>query len=215
MVTAVRLTVPSDRLLDPAAADWASATEETVTLEATPWASQPSEYAMNAWKERPYGLTGQLRVAAAHNGEALFFRLSWQDETEDDNIPDTDRFPDGAGVLFPVRSDAPLLTMGTPERAVNAWYWRPDLEEPLSVTATGLGTTVRQSNASLAAAASYGDGGWQVVISRPFSARGDEEVALMPGQTTKTGFAVWQGSNQERAGIKAATLEWQPLEIEE
>ncbi len=37
----------------------------------------------------------------------------------------------------------------------------------------------------------------------------------MPGQTTKTGFAVWQGSNQERAGIKATTLEWQPLEIEE
>jgi DMSO reductase family type II enzyme heme b subunit len=185
-----------------------------MTLEPTPWSSQPSEYAMNAWKERPFGLTSQLRVAAAHNGEALFFRLSWQDETEDDNIPDTDRFSDGAAVLFPVRSDAPLMTMGAPERAVNAWYWRPDLDEPLSVTATGLGTTVRHSNASLAAAASYRDGGWQVVISRPFSARRDEEVALLPGQTTKTGFAVWQGSNQERAGIKAATLEWQPLEIE-
>jgi DMSO reductase family type II enzyme heme b subunit len=215
VVIAIRLSVPSDRLLDPAAADWASAKEETVTLEPTPWASQPSVYAINAWKERPFGLTGQLRVAAAHNGEALFFRLSWQDETRDDDIPDTNRFPDGVGVLFPVRSDALLLTMGAPERAVNAWYWRPDLEEPLSVTGTGLGTTVRQTNSSLAAASSYGDGGWQVVISRPFSARGDAEVALMPGQTTKTGFAVWQGSNQERAGIKAATLEWQPLEIEE
>jgi DMSO reductase family type II enzyme heme b subunit len=215
VVTAVRLSVPSDRLLDPAAADWASATEETVTLDPTPWASQPTEYTMNASRDRPFGLTGQLRVAAAHNGEALFFRLSWQDETRDDSIDDTDRYTDGAGVLFPVRSDAPLLTMGTPERGVNAWYWRSDLEEPLSVTATGLGTTVRQSNVSLAAAASYGNGGWQVVISRPFSARGDEEVALMPGQTTKAGFAIWQGSNQERAGIKAATLEWQPLEIQE
>ena len=215
MVTAVRLSVSSDRLLDPAAAEWAPAKEETVTLGPTPWASQPTEYVINAWKDRPYGLTSQLRVAAAHNGEALFFRLSWQDETRDTGIPDTDRFTDGAGVLFPVRSDAPLLTMGTAERAVNAWYWRPDLEEPLSVTATGLGTTVRQSNGSLAAAASYTDGGWQVVISRPFSARGNEGVALMPGQTTSVGFAVWQGSNQERAGIKAATLEWQPLEIEE
>ena len=215
VVTAVRLSVPSDRLLDPAAADWASAKEEAVTLEPTPWASQPSEYAINAWKERPYGFTGQLRVAAAHNGDALFFRLSWQDETRDDAIRDTDRFTDAAAVLFPVRSDAPLLTMGTAERAVNAWYWRPDLDDPLSVTATGLGTTVRQSNGSLAAAAFYGDGGWQVVISRPFSARGGEEVALLPGQTTKAGFAVWQGSNQERAGIKAATLEWQPLQIAE
>jgi DMSO reductase family type II enzyme heme b subunit len=215
VVTAVRLSVPSDRLLDPAATDWAAAREETVTLEPTPWASQPTDYVINAWRERPYGLTGQLRVAAAHNGEALFFRLSWQDETRDTGMPDTDRFTDGVGVLFPVRSDAPLLTMGTEERAVNAWYWRPDLEEPLSVTATGLGTTVRNSSASLAAAASYGDGGWRVVISRPFSARGDQEVALMPGQATTAGFAVWQGSNQERAGIKSATLEWQPLEIEE
>jgi DMSO reductase family type II enzyme heme b subunit len=214
VVTAVRLTAPSDRLLDPAAADWASAKEETVTLEPTPVDSQPSQYVINAWKERPYGLTGELRVAAAHNGEALFFRLSWQDDTEDVGIPDTDRFTDGAGVLFPVRSDATLLTMGTPDRPVNAWYWRADLDAPLSVTATGLGTTVRYTNSSVAAAASHGAGGWQVVISRPFSARGEEGVALMPGQTTMVGFAVWQGSNQERAGIKGVTLEWQPLEIE-
>lgn len=185
-----------------------------MTLQPTPVDSQPSEYVINAWKERPYGLTGELRVAAAHNGEALFFRLSWQDDTKDVDIPDTDRFTDGAGVLFPVRSDATLLTMGTPDRPVNAWYWRPDLDQPLSVTATGLGTTVRYTNASLAAVASYSAGGWQVVISRPFSARGDEGVALMPGQTTMVGFAVWQGSNQERAGIKGVTLEWQPLEIE-
>ncbi len=185
-----------------------------MTLDPTPVDSQPTEYVINAWKERAYGLTGQLRVAAAHNGETLFFRLSWQDETEDTAIPDTDRFTDAAAVLFPVRSDAPLLTMGTADRPVNAWYWRPDLEEALSVTATGLGTTVRHSGASVVAAASYSDGGWQVVISRPFSARGDTGVALMPGQTTKAGFAVWKGSNQERAGIKSATLDWQPLQIE-
>ena len=187
-----------------------------MTLEPTPIGSQPSEYVINAWMERPYGLTGQLRVAAAHNGEALFFRLSWQDETKDDKVPDTDRFTDAAAVLFPVRGDAPLQTMGSGEQPVNAWYWRPDLEEPLSVTATGLGTTVRDTNSLLAAAATYGDGGWQVVISYRFPSHVDEGLtALRPGRTTKAAFAVWQGSNQERAGIKGATLEWQPLEIEE
>ncbi len=97
----------------------------------------------------------------------MFFRLSWQDETKNDKIPDTDRFPDAAAVLFPVRLDAPLQVMGSREQPVNAWYWRPDLEEPLSVTATGIGTSVRETNGSLAADASYGEGGWQVVISRP------------------------------------------------
>jgi DMSO reductase family type II enzyme heme b subunit len=185
-----------------------------VTLQPTPVDSQPTEYVINAWKERPYGLTGDLRVAAAHNGEALFFRLSWKDETRNTGMSDTDRFTDGAAVLFPVRSDAPLLTMGTADRPVNAWYWRPDFEEALSVTATGLGTTVRNTGASVMASGSYGNGGWQVVIGRPFSARADTGVALMPGQTGRAGFAVWQGSNQERAGIKSVTLDWQPLEIE-
>ena len=187
-----------------------------MTLEPTPIGSQPSEYVINAWKERPYGLTGQLRVAAAHNGEALFFRLIWQDETNDDKVPDTDRFTDAAAVLFPVRGDAPLQSMGSGEQPVNAWYWRPDLEEPLSITATGLGTTVRDTNSLLAAAATYGDGGWQIVFSYRFPSHVDEGLpALRPGRTTKAAFAVWQGSNQERAGIKGATLEWQPLEIEE
>ena len=186
-----------------------------MTLEPTPVGSQPSEYAVRAWKDRPYGLTSRLRVAAAHNGEALFFHLSWQDDTRDDAIADTDRFTDAAAVLFPVRLDAPLQAMGSPEQPVNAWYWRPDLESPLSVTATGLGTTVRDTNGSLAAAAAYGEGGWQVVISRPFAVEGDAAVPLRRGITRKVAFAVWQGSNQERAGIKAVTLEWQPLEIEE
>jgi DMSO reductase family type II enzyme heme b subunit len=168
----------------------------------------------NAWKERPYGLAGQLLVTAAHNGDVLAFRLTWEDATRDDKIPDTDRFTDAAGVLFPLRSDAPISTMGDPDRAVNAWYWRSDIEEPLSVTATGLGTSVRNSNGSVAAQGAYRRGRWQIVISRPFGARGDGEVALRPGQTAKVGFAVWQGSNQERAGIKSATLEWQHLEIE-
>lgn len=183
-------------------------------MQPTPVGSQPSMYVVNAWKDRPYGLTDRLQVAAAHNGEALFFRLSWLDETRDDSVADTDRFVDGAAVLFPLRSDAPLQTMGAPDKGVNAWYWRSDLEGSLSVTATGLGTTVRHSNGSLSAAASYRDGGWQVVISRPFRARGEGGVALRPGQTTKASFAVWQGSNQERAGIKATTLDWLPLEIE-
>jgi hypothetical protein len=29
------------------------------------------------------------------------------------------------------------------------------------------------------------------------------------------GFAVWQGGNQERGGLKAVSPDWEPLEIEE
>ncbi len=215
MVTAIRLKAPASRLLDPGAAEWRSAPEEALALEPTPWGAQPSEYVQVAWRDRPYGLTHELRVASAHNGEAIFFRLRWQDETKNDGIADTDQFADATAVLFPLKGDAPLSNMGSRQQPVNAWYWGADLEEPVNVTAQGLGTTVRHQDGLLEARGLCDDGGWQVVISRPLAASSENAVALRPGQRGKVGFAVWQGSNQERAGIKAVTPDWQPLEIEE
>ena len=92
-----------------------------------------------------------MTVRAAHNGERLYFHLSWTDETNDKAIRDTDQFADAAAVLFPVNGDAPLQSMGSPQAPVNAWYWRPDLEEPFSITAQGTGTTRRTQDPELGA----------------------------------------------------------------
>jgi DMSO reductase family type II enzyme heme b subunit len=167
-----------------------------------------------SWRNRPYGVLERLEVRAAHNGETVFFRLAWPDETRDDGITDTDAFTDAAAVLFPLNGDAPLQTMGSPEQPVAAWYWRPDLEGPLSVSAGGIGTTVRQQDSGLRARAAYGDGGWTLVIARALAPRQAGAISIAPGQAGKVAFAVWQGSRQERAGLKGVTLEWQPLEVE-
>jgi hypothetical protein len=37
---------------------------------------------------------------------------------------------------------------------------------------------------------------------------------LEPGQETGFGVAIWEGSNRERAGIKAFSGDWKPLIIE-
>jgi DMSO reductase family type II enzyme heme b subunit len=39
-------------------------------------------------------------------------------------------------------------------------------------------------------------------------------VALAPGAVSKIAFAVWQGSDQERAGLKAFSPDWQELELD-
>jgi DMSO reductase family type II enzyme heme b subunit len=200
--------------MDPMADEWTSASSEIVQLQPTPIGSQPSHYVINSWREKPYGESGLLEVSSAHNGEALFFRLSWTDPTQDDRLDDTDRFGDGAAVLLPVVEGATLQSMGSFERPVNAWYWRADLDAPHSVMATGFGTTVRQSNGSIAADARYEDRAWHVVLARPFDVDAEGTAPLQPGMSTQAGFAVWQGSNRERAGIKAASAEWEPLEIE-
>ena len=55
-----------------------------------------------------------------------------------------------------------------------------------------------------------------MVFSRPLHVGGAEGggVEFAPGARTKVAFAVWNGSNGERAGIKAFSQTWLSLKIE-
>ena len=214
MVKAQRVASSDGVLLDPGSSEWDSVAASELILQPTPITAQPSLYVQEKWKTQPYGLVQQVQVRAAHNGELLYFRLSWADATNNDGIRDTDQFPDATAVLFPVNGDAPLQSMGSPQAPVNAWYWRPDLEEPFSVTAQGTGTTRRTHDSDLRAQGVYGESAWRVVIRRRLTSDGPGYVSLAPGTNRKVGFAVWQGGNQERGGLKAVTQDWEPLEIE-
>ncbi len=213
MVSVKRIAARNTRLYEPASPEWDSITPEVLDLSPTPLLSQPSVYVQAAWKDRPHGAITQIGVKAAHNGESIFFQISWEDATKNDSIPDTDAFPDAAAVLFPARGDAPLTSMGSPDQPVFAWLWRPDLEEPYHVTAQGIGSSQRLPANGITARAEYGDIGWRLVLSRRLSGKG-AGLLLAPGVSGKVAFAVWQGSEKERGGLKAVTLEWQPLEIE-
>jgi len=216
MVTARRVSADTQTLLDPNADAWRSIGSERVELDATPIVLQPSEYIQVKWKDTPYGETAAVSVSAAHNREAIFFRLSWDDATDDSRPNDMANFPDQAAVMLPITDDAPISEMGLPDKPVNMWLWRGDLETPLYVTATGRGTTVRHPESPLLGKAAYGEGGWSVVIARPFNVglAAQYVVPLAPGMQHKCTFAVWQGSNKERAGLKAYGPVWQPLEVE-
>jgi DMSO reductase family type II enzyme heme b subunit len=214
MVRVHRTGAGDDALLDHASHEWSRIPGSEVTLEATPLTAQPSKYIQEKWKAAPYGQPLNLTVRAAHDGERAYFHLSWPDNSHNDGIRDTDQFADAVAILFPVNGDAPLVSMGSPQAPVNAWYWRPDLETPLSVSAQGTGTTRRNADPQLSAAGSYENGAWNVVVRRALASSSSDYVALSAGAITKVAFAVWQGANQERGGLKAATLDWQPLEIE-
>jgi DMSO reductase family type II enzyme heme b subunit len=215
MVIAKRIDATDTVLIDPVSPEWDQTPPSDLTLEPTPITAQPSQYIQEKWKVTAYGVIENVTVRAAHNGERLYFRLSWADETGDEAINDTDQFTDAAAVLFPVNGDAPLQSMGSPKEPVTAWYWRPDLEEPLSVSAQGIGTSGRIQDPELGAFGVYEQGSWSVVLRRKLTSQASEDVNLTPGSSGKVGFAVWQGSHQERGGLKAVTLEWEPLEIEE
>jgi DMSO reductase family type II enzyme heme b subunit len=216
MVTVARVASASETLADPEAGDWRGRGTERIQLMATPLALQPSEYVQNKWKDLKHGQTKEVRVAAAHNGQAIFFRLEWDDPSDDSHPNDMADFPDQAGVMLPIKDDALIEQMGEADRPVNMWLWRADIETPHYLTSTGRGTTTRHPDAPLTGRGAWRDGVWAVVISRPFYVNlpAAAVVPLAPGMTHKCTFAVWQGANKERAGLKAYGAVWQPLEIE-
>jgi len=200
-------------LLNPGHAQWAGAEQVSVNMQTPPIGNVPSNY-FRALDSTKIGVVKEMEVSALHNGESLFFRLTWQDPNKDDGMTSPGAFRDGAGVLFPFLDTARINNMGSKKEPVNAWCWQAGIDQPRNVTAAGLGTTRREDRSFCAAGAEWAAGRWSVVISRPFSvAEADRNVALSPGMTKPVGFAVWEGSNMERAGAKSFCGKWHEVEI--
>ncbi len=211
---AKKLTAEAKDLLDPAASAWDGVPAETIVMGGTPLAQQPSRYIRTVWSDRPIGSVRSLAVRSAHNGKEVFFLLEWDDSTQNTDYVGRD-FPDGAGLLFPLKGEAPLTSMGSEGQPVNAWFWRADLEDGAkNVIASGIGTVSESEKASIAARAQWNEGVWRVVFARQLTVAGNQSVALAPGKSVKVAFAVWDGSSGERAGIKSFSKKWRELTLE-
>jgi len=189
-----------DALLDPLASAWEEVPEESVPLAPTPLEGQTSAYVREAWRGRPYGQTPQVRVRAAHDGQRLALRLSWEAPERRETMTDDDVFADAACVLFAPAPDTPI-NMGSPQRPVRGWLWRADWPQPRAVSTQGPGTSQRGEGEGLAARASWQDGRWTVALLGPLPR--EHLLAL----------AIWRGANMERAGLKAHSPQWQQLQI--
>jgi hypothetical protein len=180
-----------DAAAEPGSPLWRVARPESVPLMATPIGLQPNATIQVSWMPpKAIGITVGVEVAAVHDGETLAFRLAWKDASESRELGDTTAFPDACGVLFPAVTGAIVSTMG-------------------------LGTTRTVDVELVRGRGAWKEGGWQVVIARPMRIQTPEAVAqLEAGQVTGFAVAVWEGSNSERAGIKAFSGEWRELSLE-
>jgi DMSO reductase family type II enzyme heme b subunit len=218
-----KVTASREQLLDPVAAEWSNVPGEPLAMAATPLANQPSEYIKASRDEKQIGKVRNLMVQAVHNGQDILIRLSWEDATENVEITDNNVFPDGCGILMPLnasdpqRGDPPIDEMGSKDAPVNAWFWRADLKDvPHNTVARGLGTTEFSKKCPIQTKSTWGHGAWAVVFARSLTVpdQKDETTQLVPGSSVKVGFAVWEGSNGERAGVKSFSKEWRELQIE-
>jgi len=205
--------VDVESALDPLGSLWSGAVAESVKLMGTPVGLQPTAMIRTAWMEKKIGAVESVSVSAVHDGAMLAFHLEWSDASENREVTDTTAFPDAAGVLLPGVAGAPLMTMGAPGLAVNAWYWRADEDgRGRQVVAEGLGTTRTVDTELVKGRGVWRDGRWQAVITRALRVDLAEPVAqLSSGDQTGFGVAIWEGGHGERAGIKAFSGDWLPL----
>ena len=153
----------------------------------------------------------EVNVQAATTDDRLYLRLEWADATRDVNASEIRGFTDAVAVQFPAnRSSRPPIAMGGQANRVNVWYWGSDVGTQ-ELLAGGAGSTTPFQNPAIDANASYrgsgGNGTWSVVYSRSLDAPSENRTAIDESGDLDVAFAVWNGSNGERAGRKAVS-EW-------
>lgn len=202
-------------LLDPDSGPWRAQSGELLKLVGTPVGLQPTEAIRVAWTGKAIGAVDSVRIAAIHNGDLLAFRLEWEDPNEDAELHDNDSFPDAAAIALPAAEGAPLVLMGAAGKPVNAWYWRADeADHARHVSAEGLGSSRTLDLALVKTSGVWKEGRWRVVIARAMNVDVKGAAQIRPGSETGYGVAIWEGSHQERAGIKAFSGDWKPLAID-
>ncbi len=214
---AKQVSIDAAALGDPDHAVWSGAASEEIQLAPTPLELQPSLYLSKGPRDRAYGRVRRLRVRALHNQKEIAFLLEWEDPRADLVPADDDVFPDGAALLFPLRGDAPLITMGSPDAPVAAWHWRADRPgHGRSNVAQGLGTTRVVDEQVIATNAAWSTGRWRLVLTRPLrvTAAEAESIQIRVGEPLKVAFAVWEGSNGERGGLKSFSPSWHEVTLE-
>ncbi|MBW2242069.1 MAG: ethylbenzene dehydrogenase [Deltaproteobacteria bacterium] len=215
MAKVKRVAATNQKLLEVDGAAWSGFDRVGIDLIPAPVTMAASVSGQMALSQN-HGKVRRVEARLAHNGQSLSVRLSWQDAQRDDQIGDLDRFVDGAAVMFPLQGDANPFTMGDAQHPVNAWLWRADQPEPFDVIARGYSTSQRRpaSSSQLEANALYRDGGWHLVFQRPLQPGNGEFTRFAPGEPARIAFAIWEGSNAERAGQKAISGAFVDLELE-
>ncbi len=196
------LSAPSADAASPEAAVWKKALVTQVVL-------QPAFPGHGSIVGTP--VVERLTAQAVRAGDRLFVKLAWSDRTANTAIKDTVDFVDGAAVQFPDDGKASTTPfMGDPKNPVNIWHWSADGRTE-NLVAHGFGTATRVPFEGLKSESVRTDSGWAVVLTRSLKVKPDEGASLQGKGATPVAFAVWDGANQERDGLKAVTLEWWQL----
>ena len=178
-----------------------------------------------------------LWVRAAHDGETLTVKLTWNDPSGSPD-PDWDEFfqgvtrtmatvdrphasaqgPDRIGVQFPITApegtELPFFLGGDTRRPTYMWRWTSSPDQVEEGTATGLGTFVAAGAGEVTHAAEFSDGQWQLQFSRNLVPT-DSSIAatFVPGEPLPIAFFAADGTNGENE-TRGAVSAWYAIYLD-
>jgi mono/diheme cytochrome c family protein len=124
-------------------------------------------------------------------------------------------FSDAVAVQIPsqVPSGArkPYFILGDAQSPVDLWFFDLAGSEPLQFTGRGSSDIAPNDTGDLAGVASYDQGEWSVIFTRPL--RVTSGASLAPGQFLPVAFSVWDGFSQERGNRRGLTA-WYSIYVE-
>ena len=167
-----------------------------------------------------------ITVRAMYNDKMLAMLLEWDDRTKsipgDENaekLADAPIAEDGVAVQLPVvipkEMQKPYFGMGDAANPVNIWHWKSgtaSAPETVSLLNSKGFKEIEKRDAAgvgLQGKASYSDGTWKVVITRPLTtSAADKDIQFVEGKFIPVAFAAWDGSNNSEKGSKHTMTTW-------
>ena len=178
-------------------------------------------------------------VQAAHDGETVAVRVTWSDpnnspdplwadwkslvislmQPKEGDPPEEGPTPDQLVVQFPMQMpegmELPFFLGGDNRRPVYLWQWRSDGDGALEGEARGVGTEAFQSEGlDLTVDASYADGQWRVMFTRPLVTEDEGDLDFVTGEAIPMALFAWDGDNGE-SGTRGAVSSWYFLFLED
>lgn len=183
----------------PSAVDdprWASADRTDLQVDNVvnadgEWASPPTVKAVS--------------LEAVYNDEAIAFRFTWDDPTQDSRTPH-----DGFALLLkPVGSEGDVVTLqawpsaGAPP--LDVCYWSAESRTAWEAVATDFDAVIAQAvptPAFLQGSSGYQDGRWRIVVQRALHPERPHGAAVVATETfTSIAVAVWDGGNPDARAV--------------
>lgn len=176
--------------------------KQKVDLIAAPTAMQPGGYMAKAYADRVSPGTKSAEIEVVELNGTWTVTVQWHAPKAVIDASDNARlFVDGCALFVPTVKDAPWISMGSPDMPLEGVLWRADKPDVMRVGARGLGTVERgAAPAGWAAVASHSNGAWRVTFTLA------DFKAL--AQVRQLAFAIWQGAQSERAGLKSVSPGW-------